>query len=179
LGEAARVGVDFAELPADLVILPAFGEVAGAELGEGEVVADAGMAGIELKSGLVGLEGVFDAAEAQEGVAAVAGGGFVAFGFGLLEGLDGLVEEVAWAGVAPRSQRRDRGHPRCLFCQEEDSADVGDFWVGLSGVVGALGGFGALEGLVGRFELILFEMEVGEGNVDFRLAGRGFGLRQV
>ncbi len=56
-----------------------------------------------------------------------------------------------------------------MFCQEEDAADVGDFRVGL-----VLGGFGALEGLVGGFELILFEVEVGEGYVGFRLAGGGF-----
>ena len=33
LGEAAGVGVNFAELPANFIVLPAFGEVAGAELG--------------------------------------------------------------------------------------------------------------------------------------------------
>ncbi len=95
LGKAAGVGVDFAELPADFVVLPAFEEVAGAKLGEGEVVADAGVEGISGEGYLVGLEGFFDAALAEEGVAAVAGGGFVALEFGLVEGLDGLGEEVA------------------------------------------------------------------------------------
>jgi hypothetical protein len=95
LGEAAGVGVDFTELPADLVVLPAFQEVAGAELGEGEVVADAGVVGVPGEGCLVGLEGFFDTAQAEEGVAAVAGGGFVALEFGLVEGLDGLGEEVA------------------------------------------------------------------------------------
>jgi hypothetical protein len=105
LGEAAGVGVDFAEFPADFVVLPAFPEVAGAELGEGEVVADAGVVGVEVEGGSVGGESFCDSAEAEEGVAAVAGGGFVTFDFGLAEGQDGLFEEVAWVGSAPRSQR--------------------------------------------------------------------------
>jgi hypothetical protein len=96
LGEAAGVWVNFAELPADFVVLPAFGEVAGTELGQGQVVADAGVVAVELEGGLVGLEGFFDAALAEEGVAAVAGGGFVALEFGLLEGLDGFVDEAVF-----------------------------------------------------------------------------------
>ena len=94
LGEAAGVGMNFAELPADFVVLPAFGEVAGAELGEGEVVADSGVVRFPAQGDLVGFEGFFDKAEAEEGVASVGWGGFVAVALGLVEGLDGLVDEV-------------------------------------------------------------------------------------
>ena len=112
--EAAGVGVDFAELPADFVVGPAFFEVAGAELGEGEVVADAGVVGVSGEGGLVGFQGCFDEALAKQGVAAVAGGGLVALGFGLLEGIDGLVDEVWFAGIASTSQKRDVGRPGLL-----------------------------------------------------------------
>jgi hypothetical protein len=58
--------------------------------------------------------------------------------------------------------------------EEEDAADVGDFWVGFVGVVSELGVFGGLEGLVGGLKLLLFEMEVGEGYLDFCEAVGGF-----
>ena len=65
LMEAAGVGVDFAELPADFVVGPAFAEVAAAELGEGEVVAGAGVVWTEGDGFLVGFEGFRDAALAE------------------------------------------------------------------------------------------------------------------
>ena len=49
----AGARMDFAELPADFVVRPAFGEVAGAELGEREVVADAGVVRVAVERGLV------------------------------------------------------------------------------------------------------------------------------
>jgi hypothetical protein len=119
LYEAPRVGVDFAELPADFVIGPALEEVSGAELGEGEVVADAGMMGAFGAGGLVGGECFVDATEAQEGVATVAGGGLVAEGFGLLEGLDCVVDMGCAFGIAP-VWRGWRG------CQKSLGRDVGN-----------------------------------------------------
>ena len=104
LGKAAGMGVNFAKLPADFVVLPAFGEVAGAELGEGEVVADAGVVGVSGEGGLVGFQGCFDEALAKQGVAAVGGCGFVALEFGLVEGFDGLVDEARFVGAGPTCQ---------------------------------------------------------------------------
>ena len=158
-----------------LVIGPAAGKVAEAELGEGEVVADAGVVRIELEGLLVGGERFFAAAQAKQGVAAVAGGGFVPLGFGLLEGFDGRFErrlrDRLGCGIAPRSQVRDLGHPDRwgggrVLGQEKDAASIGDFGVFVLGI----GGFGAKERLPGCVEVLLFEMQVGEGDLDFGLA---------
>ena len=54
-----------------------------------------------------------------------------------------------------------------VFGQEEDAAGVGDFRVAVVGI----GGFCGVEGLPGFFEVLLFEVEVGEGYVDFGVAG--------
>jgi hypothetical protein len=156
-------------------------------LGEGEVVAGAGVVGVEIDCGLMGGEGFFAAAEAKERVAAVGGGGFVAEGFGLFEGLRWLRS----AGCDPRSQNRDLGHPGLwlggVLGQEEDAAGVGDFGVLAIRVCG----FGGMEGLPGLGEVGLLEVEVGEGQLDLGVAGmiRGgelerlavmrFGLREA
>ena len=66
----------------------------------------------------------------------------------------------------------------CLVGQQEDAAGVGDFGI----LAGGVGSFCRIEGLPGFRELLLFEVEVGVGYVDFREAsfavafGKGQGL---
>ena len=54
-----------------------------------------------------------------------------------------------------------------VFGEQEDAAGVGDFGV----LPGGIGGFGCLQGLPGFGEMLLFETEVGEGDVDLGVAG--------
>ncbi len=56
-----------------------------------------------------------------------------------------------------------------VFGEEEDAEDVGDFGI----LAGGVRGFGGLEGFAGCGEVLLLEMEVGEGYVHFGKADFG------
>ena len=150
LREVAGTGMDFAELPADFVVGPALSEIAQAELGEGEIVANAGMGWVALKGGAMCCFGFRAAAEAEQGVAAIAGGGLMAESFGLLEGSDSFRDQ---GGVALTS----------FLGEQEDAASIGKFWI----LVRRIGGFSFADGLPCLRELLLLQLQIGEGGVNF------------
>ena len=84
------------------------------------------------------------AAQAKEGVAAVAGGGFVALGFGFFECLDGFFDQRRiGCGIDLSS----------VLGEQEDAAGVGDLGVLAAWVCGFCG----TDGLPGPGELMLLD----------------------
>src|ERR1700761_6384968 len=109
--------------------------------------------GVACERGLVGGESFGDAAETKQGVAAIGAGGLVAEGFRLLEGEQGFFDEGEGGGWGGRG----------VFGEKQDAAGVGNLGTGMGGA----SAFGFAEGVPGLREVLLLEMEVGEGEVDF------------